>query len=688
MGRSRAWPRTVRTLVTLLDPADPEGMHATVSSPRFGGLARILSQNRSALSMTYGCLGVALTACLPGAVLVGRWTSTKSKHDPDIWYALAFSSLPLALFILREWLGRRPRRMPGFVRSIGRWLVVLCFGAAASSLIWAVAAGCFDESTTGSVMSSYDWDGEKLISRFWWVSSYNFLATAAVFIVVALVWRGLVSWRQVQLRMSALVVVSAVGALTVLTPLSLASDESTRTVVGYVAVFAIVGFLAGGPLIRALPRPGGVTSLLPGSPVSSAKYLASAHVQSQLAIFVVLIAIDLVLSYHVATATVFRVRDIFAVGEAAQAISEALPQGDADFDKIVEKPMWDEHWIPRGWSYATGSQLDWPNGSQMGRRLGALFRSGMSPEWRILRTREHVPGDQWVRVSAMWLTGTNDELFGPVSRVTTIYGLKVDVGGSGEPKRPRWSHVVLRSIEHRGSVGDVRRIVSRGQDKTLPTSFVTKANSPEYDFGRWSRAHTGDDVKEALYGVALSEGIDVEQNSDTGGIIVKIERVLINRSISLPTVGLNLPPLRAIVALALAFFYLIVSVRNGVRHALRDPTRAEGEPWLILDAETKSERSTAVAWAGAICVAPFVIGAGFLHMSFRRAVLDGDVSIPGLLLTIGLTAIFVAGSAYVALTLISSLATLRELRRAASGPVVDAEPSASSGHLGNVAQPS
>jgi hypothetical protein len=666
------WTWSVRSVVTLLDPPGPDAFQGDdVGSSCLADLAHLVHVSRPSGLRVYRWIGATSAACFLGLVAF-------SKHPDDSrgaqTLAVLFGAIPLGMFILREWLALRARTIPSILRSVGRWLVVFTFASAVATEVVVFVAASAETTSTSSTLQEYDWNGSYFVQHVWLIpSSYVFLVSFAAGLGLALAWRARASWRVVLFRMSAAVVMIAFTAATVLVPLTWASNEDIGSLMTIVSFFVILGFLSLGPLIRSA----GITTAATISPdanvVDAARYIAAARLQSQLAIGVLLLSLDLALSHRSATATVFKVRSMFAVQEAVRTLAAVLPKHDEAFDRFVSRDIWGDRsiwpwWSPTPWESALGDDHpDWAATRQMDRSFGSVTRAKMSDEWRTLGERELFEGEEWVRVSGMWLTAPAESLFG--LRIRTAYGLKVDVGGSDDLVRPKWSRVVSRTAEDRGPRDGVWQIVRKPwqvDDGSTTHWLVTKANSPEYDFGRWYRLHAAESGKSRLYAIALGEGIEVPRRADPEDVLVKVERTLIRRSVSLPTIGLNLPPLRAIIVLSVLFLYLLIGVHNGVRYALRDPKRAEGEPWLILDAETRLEKSAAVAWTATMIVGPWLLGVGFLHMAWRQAMLYGNASGMWAGCLIALTVGFVAISSRVALALLSSLRILREFRRSDS----------------------
>jgi len=171
---------------------------------------------------------------------------------------------------------------------------------------------------------------------------------------------------------------------------------------------------------------------------------------------------------------------------------------------------------------------------------------------------------------------------------------------------------------------------------------------------------------ESLSEIAFRWKLDVSTSTESNEykrFYRQIEREFVTREVSLPTVAIGVSSLTAMWWLAAAIVGLLILVRSRVRFALRDPTFARSEPWLILDGSVGLERYLAKAWLWLVLLCPWVVGALLLMTVSGQAIADGisQSFAFAVIRIIGLISIPIVGG-WVAASLVAVMIRLRRLR--------------------------
>ncbi len=171
---------------------------------------------------------------------------------------------------------------------------------------------------------------------------------------------------------------------------------------------------------------------------------------------------------------------------------------------------------------------------------------------------------------------------------------------------------------------------------------------------------------ESLSEIAFRWKLDLEASTTTNDyerFYRQIEREFVTREVSLPTVAIGVSSLTAMWWLAAAIVGLLILVRSRVRFALRDPTFARSEPWLMLDGSVGLERYLAKTWLWTVLLCPWVMGALLLMVVSGQAVADGisQSFTFAVIRIIGLISMPIVGG-WVAVSLVAVMIKLRQLR--------------------------
>jgi len=94
--------------------------------------------------------------------------------------------------------------------------------------------------------------------------------------------------------------------------------------------------------------------------------------------------------------------------------------------------------------------------------------------------------------------------------------------------------------------------------------------------------------------------------------------------LSVPSVSVKVPRRLVVWFIAFAVLFLLVTLRSRLRLIARDPEGGIESPWLLLDAESRTERAVSLLWVAAVTVTPWVVSSALIAMISLRVVALGE----------------------------------------------------------------
>ena len=179
-----------------------------------------------------------------------------------------------------------------------------------------------------------------------------------------------------------------------------------------------------------------------------------------------------------------------------------------------------------------------------------------------------------------------------------------------------------------------------------------------------------DDPKKAMMGaqqlersyqlasIAQANELPIKDPKDAVSLFHDIQQQYYQQHMSVPVIQLNLKPVQASLALALIVCVLVIVIRSVVATILKDPTFGEGEPWLILDAETNPAVLLALAWIAGIGIGPLLASAALVITLILQSRLEGATD--GIVLKLSIVCALIA---LVGVCVHASLFTIKDLHR-------------------------
>ena len=369
------------------------------------------------------------------------------------------------------------------------------------------------------------------------------------------------------------------------------------------------------------------------------KYLASARLILLAILGLVLLSLDIGLDQLRARRSLSHARAVFGDYTIREQL-EALMERDA-FREMAERltssarsrqfgyrdisglqenlfPVhWHESLFDALWAEEYWAQ-DWLRGQRLSFEE-VDHRLEVSENWNTFAEISDVTE---IRIMTLWYSREKVSLLGHKS-IATVFALGLQVV---RPDGRQWFHATDVLSEDRGKTSVLG---SRTDIQALKARhWVSRLNSPETDLVRWLKSHPKQNLVTELLRVAVDARVPIDTEewraSDTpSALFWYLEDRLINRSFSVPVVGLLLDPVPALWSVSLIILCFLLVTRNRLRTA-----RIKGTsdiPWLILDARRGAERLLAFFWIAALILGPTLANYYLLTTFWGTELIAGNV---------------------------------------------------------------